>query len=1233
MAQLGPGSFSESEALLWTIPVTLIFAFSLTLEGMRLGKSEGEETIGGFFLSLAIPTFPFLLLIGRGMMGSFQTGQIALAIFFAGFGLIQCGLAFTRRFPEDRRQVLGSGLLLFGEVLSLIGLFCGFENPNLMLLMSACSLFSSLVAYRHDQSARFLGSALIAGTLAASSSIALIQDWPNLFPRRELWVLYHSPIAWAYAIVAMMLSKRKAEQATIVHILSALLTLAFATRLGEPGSYLCIASLIYVGTVLISRQEHYSFAAAAFLGLGSISLTYENGYKELEQLALAGAVIALALRLIVGPARHFAATKAFSLGFTAFSAIFGIWAFAGSPLQGPASTLCLTASLLSLSSLVGLFQKRNAFDAMFITASLVLLSVSIPAFHDNAIKSLLHPHAGLTMVITTAALSLLACGLAFWKADWKKTVTLPMGIVSTLIAVLAVFLQLVLDMHFAHDVESLNYAGAAASLSGLTMLALSVQCRSRILSFLAGLHVLGAFALVTSVLDLHDEASFPIYTLALAFFFAEAPRLLAMLRAPEDELEPHRVMWPLLAFLATLPIDVLLVMSFLEQLRGVELELHNTTIALSLLGLIVLHSLRVQEGKQSFFGVFASVHIYLTLTALVLLLPFEVNSRLAILSGLLPSVVLALSFLPKTEEDPDNWKAVLQGSLSHVSTGLGALFLPIAFIVFVSGETPGVINTGAAIGCLALGTYFSRLTISNWSGLFYCAYASYSLCMAFACVSITPNRAAALGAGLAIIGALAQGLGLWFRERAEEFVDDLAKHMDICLLASLPVAMLLTLVGPLHNLTPITLLFIGFAGIAGARTALISVGAVATSVAAFRAVALFYDGSGNNAEEVLGLGFVSVTLAYFSSLASRALAGRGETWDLRAKILGNVALIHAGMASLAIFSISMFIRQGEAAPQAVGFLGGIFMLVTLFAFWIYEAHKRESEVLVYFAEFCLATIFLFVRACKPALFQTGLFRRFWPLIVIFISFLSVFLSSLLNRLDKDIFGRATRRTGLFLPIIALLGSHFFVEIGVSSLTFFVAAGLYAWVGAQRKSLPLSILASWLFCIGLIDFIVYGNISFEFYPYLFAAPVSMTFLATSFLVREKYPSEAKILKDTGALILFAVLSWSLFADEQGQVLESILLAIMSILGLILGIRLKERSLMILGTLFVLLDLVTNIYWIGKEQAWVWWVSVMALGIAVILLFSYFERLQVLFEKREEDTKKVSENSAPKEKTDD
>ena len=74
------------------------------------------------------------------------------------------------------------------------------------------------------------------------------------------------------------------------------------------------------------------------------------------------------------------------------------------------------------------------------------------------------------------------------------------------------------------------------------------------------------------------------------------------------------------------------------------------------------------------------------------------------------------------------------------------------------------------------------------------------------------------------------------------------------------------------------------------------------------------------------------------------------------------------------------------------------------------------------------------------------------------------------------------------------------------------------------------------------------------------------------------------------------------------LESLLLALVAIGGLLIGIRIRERSLMILSTAFVILDVGTNIYRIGEQHAWVWWLSLMLLGLAVIALFSYFERLR-------------------------
>jgi hypothetical protein len=75
---------------------------------------------------------------------------------------------------------------------------------------------------------------------------------------------------------------------------------------------------------------------------------------------------------------------------------------------------------------------------------------------------------------------------------------------------------------------------------------------------------------------------------------------------------------------------------------------------------------------------------------------------------------------------------------------------------------------------------------------------------------------------------------------------------------------------------------------------------------------------------------------------------------------------------------------------------------------------------------------------------------------------------------------------------------------------------------------------------------------------------------------------------------------------------VVLMLLSTAGAIAGAMLRIRSFMILGITFLVIDIVTMIWYAAEdlEQTWVWSASGIVLGVAIITFF-------VIFEKRRHD----------------
>jgi hypothetical protein len=71
---------------------------------------------------------------------------------------------------------------------------------------------------------------------------------------------------------------------------------------------------------------------------------------------------------------------------------------------------------------------------------------------------------------------------------------------------------------------------------------------------------------------------------------------------------------------------------------------------------------------------------------------------------------------------------------------------------------------------------------------------------------------------------------------------------------------------------------------------------------------------------------------------------------------------------------------------------------------------------------------------------------------------------------------------------------------------------------------------------------------------------------------------------------------------------VVLAILCVAGVLLGIVLRVRAFLYLGVGFLLIDIFSMIWHaaVNLEQTWVWYVSGIVLGVAILTLFAVFEK---------------------------
>ncbi|MDQ3013152.1 MAG: hypothetical protein M3X11_20900, partial [Acidobacteriota bacterium] len=335
----------------------------------------------------------------------------------------------------------------------------------------------------------------------------------------------------------------------------------------------------------------------------------------------------------------------------------------------------------------------------------------------------------------------------------------------------------------------------------------------------------------------------------------------------------------------------------------------------------------------------------------------------------------------------------------------------------------------------------------------------------------------------------------------------------------------------------------------------------------------------------------------------------------------------AGLASLAVVlsvEVSNYAILGSALISGPVILAVLVTLIGLrligLAFALlpgedpFGLDERGRMRYVYAVEGFIVLTLMHVRVTMPWLFG-GRFTTYWPLIVLAIAFAGVGLSELFRRQGKLILAEPLERTGALLPLLPVIG---FWAVGsqVSYSMLLLLAGLfYGWLSVIRHSFGFGLLAALAGNAGLWHFL-HGEASYAFseHPQLWMIPAALSVLLATRITRkdgrDSLSAEQLSSIRYGALITIYVSSTAdifLNGVDDSPWLP-IVLAVLSVCGVIAGIMLRIRSFLFLGTAFLLLSMLTMIWSasVNMHWAWLWWVTGIALGVFILYTFAMFER---------------------------
>jgi hypothetical protein len=377
---------------------------------------------------------------------------------------------------------------------------------------------------------------------------------------------------------------------------------------------------------------------------------------------------------------------------------------------------------------------------------------------------------------------------------------------------------------------------------------------------------------------------------------------------------------------------------------------------------------------------------------------------------------------------------------------------------------------------------------------------------------------------------------------------------------------------------------------------------------------------------------------------------RENVWGLDARRLAPVL----GLAASAVVAVVLLLEglafDAVSKHTPLGWLEILTVLAALaglvtagIAFAVvpwadpFRLSERRRPYFVYGAELMLVFLFLHLRFNVPELFRL-INVEYWTFCVMFVAFVGVGLSEFFHRRKLHVLASPLQRTGIFLPLLPLLAFWLnppealrepLVRIvprmdailspfqGIPGFTFdryavlwFLLGMLYAGLALSRRSFRFALAASLAANVGL--WVVLGNHgpSFLVNPQLWLIPLALIVLVSEAVNRRRLSRELSTgLRYLGLGMLYLSSTADMFIAGLGNSVGlPILLALLSVLGVLAGILFRIRSYVYLGVAFLVLDILSMIWHAAVDLAhvWVWWASGIVLGAAILALFAVFEK---------------------------
>jgi hypothetical protein len=359
-------------------------------------------------------------------------------------------------------------------------------------------------------------------------------------------------------------------------------------------------------------------------------------------------------------------------------------------------------------------------------------------------------------------------------------------------------------------------------------------------------------------------------------------------------------------------------------------------------------------------------------------------------------------------------------------------------------------------------------------------------------------------------------------------------------------------------------------------------------------------------------------LALVYTIALPLLLPEASGWPARGRRVGAALAVLALPLLLAVLAQEVLLTLEGVRPlmgrvtlaAAAAGLGALIVAGLCWAIWPrldpLGWPDRRRTAYVYTCELLLVALAGHLRLAAPQWF-TGRLGEHWPLAVLGLAFFGTLASALLARLRLHVLAEPLRRTGVFLPLLPL--AAFWVRpAGDYSTVWFLAGLLYALVSVLDRSLGFALLAALAGNAGLWAVLHENQMAFVHHPQLWLVPLALTVLVAAHVNRDRLSRRQLAgLRYAALTTMYLASTAETFLLHLGRdPWQPLVLVGLSLAGVFLGMLLRVRAFLFVGTAFIGLGVFALVWQAAQGQSWLWYVSGIVLGLLLIVLFAVFEK---------------------------